>query len=64
MNRNKNQKRKAAQLRKNYLTTLKFQAEWGFKQLKVKENALQQQPNQGLILIEQLDLSQNLLDIQ
>lgn len=64
MNKNKNQKRKAAQLRKNSLTTLKFQAEWGFKQLKVKASSLQQQLNNELILIEQLDLSQDLLAIQ
>lgn len=64
MNKNKNQKRKAALSQKSALTTLQFQAEWGLKQLNSRESVLQQQLSNELVLIEQLDLTQDLLAIQ
>lgn len=64
MNKNKNQKRKVALSQKKALTTLQFQAEWGLKQLNGRESILQQQLSNELTLIEQLDLTQDLLAIQ
>jgi hypothetical protein len=65
MAKSKDQKRKEYLLKKEAVTALKFQTEWGFKQL-VSNNVgiLQMQMENELVLIGQLDLCKDLLAIK